>query len=212
MYRRALRHASTVRHDRTLRLQSNERLEFLGDAVLGMVVAELLYRHFPNKEEGFLTRMRAKIVNKRSLAEYAFAAGLSPLLEMSDEMARAGGHVNESVLADAFEAITGALYLDRGYEDARAFVLRTIEENVDLKALARRRQNYKSMLLEHAQAERWGQPIYAVIAEEGPGHKKQFTVVVEIDGRALGEGRGTSKKSAEQAAASAALEQLGLVA
>jgi ribonuclease-3 len=208
LYERALRHSSLARLPGNRHLQSNERLEFLGDAVLGLATAEYLYDQFSDKDEGFLTRVRAKLVNKKALAEYAETIGVQPLLEMSKDMERAGGRVNPSLLANAFEALLGAVYLDHGYPVARTFVVNTIVRSVDLHEKASRRENYKSLLLEFAQARGWPQPQYRVVDEHGPGHERVFHVEVIIGSLAYGTGKGKSKKSAEQRAARSALRNL----
>jgi ribonuclease III len=208
LYELALRHSSLVRHKKNRHLKSNERLEFLGDAVLGLAAAEYVYERFPDKNEGFLTRLRAKLVNKRALARYAETITLQPLIEMSDDMDRAGGRLNPSMLANAFEALLGALYLDHGYIAARQFVLATIARTVNVNELAERRENYKSLLLEYAQARRWAQPTYRVLSEHGPGHQREFLVEVVIGDESYGTGQGRSKKTAEQRAAKSALKYL----
>lgn len=208
MYERALRHASVVRHRRNRLLDSNERLEFLGDAVLGLAAADYLFERFPDKNEGFLTRVRAKLVNQQVLSGYADTIKLQPLLEMSDDMDRAGGRLNPSLLANAFEALLGAIYIEHGYLAARRFVLATIARSVNLEELAERRENYKSLLLEYVQARGWPQPHYRVLAEDGPGHQRTFFVEVVIGSEPYGSGRGKNKKAAEQHAARASLRYL----
>jgi ribonuclease-3 len=208
IYERALRHRSVLRGIPDSHLQSNERLEFLGDAVLGVAVAERLYVEFPDRDEGFLTRLRARLVNGPMLASYADALGLGPLLLLSPNMAQAEGRSNPTILADAFEAVLGALYLDRGFDDARRFVFDLLTEHVDLDDLAEQRSNFKSLLLEHVQARGQAQPVYNVVAEEGPSHDRRFTIEVCVEDIALGLGRARSKKQAEQEAAAEALERL----
>ena len=208
LYELALRHASLVRHKKHRHLKSNERLEFLGDAVLGLAAAEFAYEKFPDQNEGFLTRLRSKLVNKRALAGYAKTIELQHLLEMSEDMDRAGGRLNASMLANAFEAFLGALYLDHGYIPARQFVLATIARSVDISEVAERRENYKSLLLEFAQSKKWPQPTYKVLSEEGPGHQREFLVEVIIGSETFGTGQGRSKKMAEQRAAKSALKYL----
>lgn len=208
VYEQALTHRSVLRGQPDSHLRSNERLEFLGDAVLGFVVAEHLYRHFPEKDEGFLTRLRAKLVNGKALAHWAQDIGLGELILMSENMAQSQGRHNQTILADAFEAIIGALYLDLGLEAARRFIHQTMLDAVDLQGLAARRDNHKSLLLEYAQAHGWPQPRYRVVAEEGPSHDKTFTVDVLIQGEPFGQGTAGSKKRAEQRAAREALVRL----
>jgi len=208
IYERALRHRSVLRGQANSHLRSNERLEFLGDAVLGVAVAERIYEEFPDRDEGFLTRLRARLVNGPMLASYAEALGLGPLLLLSPNMAQAEGRSNTTILADAFEAVLGALYLDRGFGAARGFVFDLLDAHVDLGELAEQRSNFKSLLLEYVQARGQAQPVYNVVAEEGPSHDRRFTIEVCVEGVALGLGRARSKKQAEQEAANEALERL----
>ena len=208
LYEQALTHRSLLRGHPDSHLHSNERLEFLGDAVLGFVVAAYLYEHFPDRNEGFLTRLRAKLVNREALAQAARRLELGAYVRLSENMERAGGRANDSILSDAFEALIGAIYLDLGLEAARAFVERVLLEPLDLEALARRPDNYKSMLLEFAQARGWPQPRYRVVAERGPSHARTFTVEAWIGNRCLGTGTAGSKKQAEQQAAREALARL----
>ncbi len=206
LFEHALVHRSLLRERPDEQLASNERLEFLGDAVLGLAVAEYLYAAFPNRDEGFLTRMRAKLVNGTALAGFAQAVGLAPLVRISDNMERTGGRENQTILADAFEAVLGAVYLDAGLEAARGFILRTLESNVDLEELAERKENYKSLLLEYAQAQGWSQPTYRVVWDRGPSHEKEFCVEVWMNDRPFEHGVAKNKKAAEQLAAQRTLE------
>lgn len=208
LYEQALLHRSVLRGEPNSHLLSNERLEFLGDAVLGFVTAEHLFHEFPEKDEGFLTRLRAKLVNGQALADFATSVGLGPLILLSDNMDQSGGRENPTILADAFEALIGALYLDLGEEAARIFIQEKVLEELDLEDLAHQRDNYKSLLLEHVQALGWPQPQYRVTNEEGPSHQKTFTVEVILNDRSYGRGQARSKKKAEQAAASEAINRL----
>ena len=208
LYRQALMHRSLLRGEAISHLHSNERLEFLGDAVLGFVTAEHLYHHFPEKDEGFLTRVRAKIVNGQALARYAMRLNLGPLVLLSENMDSTGGRENPTILADAFEAVIGALYLDQGEEAARTFIQEKILKELDLEDLAYQRDNYKSLLLEYVQAQGWPQPQYRVANEEGPSHERMFTVEVYLGEVPYGKGQARNKKTAEQEAAGAALDRL----
>ena len=208
VYRRALTHRSLLRGDAGGARESNERLEFLGDALLDFIVGEMLYDRFPDRDEGFLTRMRAKLVRRDALAQYARHIQLGDYVLMSDNAARGQGRDNPSILADAFEALAAALYLDQGYPAARAFVQNEALESVDFKQVARQEENYKSLLLERMQAEGRPQPTYRVIHEEGPSHDKTFTVEALVDDVPHGRGTAGSKKQAEQHAARAALEKI----
>lgn len=208
LFEQALLHRSVLRGKPDSYLLSNERLEFLGDAVLGFVTAEHLYHYFPDKDEGFLTRLRAKLVNGQALAHYAQRLELGPLLLLSDNMAQAGGRKNPTILADAFEAIIGALYLDQGEDAARRFIQEKVLDEIDLEDLAEQRDNYKSLLLEYVQALGWPQPLYRVLREEGPSHDKTFTVEVILRDKPYGVGVAGNKKKAEQQAANEALARL----
>lgn len=207
IYIHALKHRSIFRGHITKGTESNERLEFLGDAVLGAVVAERLYEEFPDRDEGFLTRMRANLVNGKVLADYARAIDLGSMILMSENMASSAGRDNQTILADAFEAIVGAVYVDLGFWSARQFVYRLLDQLVDLEQVAVRRSNYKSLLLEYVQARGWGQPSYAVVREEGPSHNRNFTIEVLVGGTSHGQGSAGSKKEAEQLAARKALDK-----
>ncbi|MBE2186506.1 MAG: ribonuclease III [Rhodothermales bacterium] len=208
LYRQALRHRSAVRGQRDSHRYSNERLEYLGDAVLGLVVGAHLYETFPDTDEGFLSRLRAKLVSGAALAHHAREAGFGPLITMSTEMRQSGGEDHATLLADALEAFIGALYLDKGLDAARLFVERTVLNGHDLDALASHRDNYKSVLLEQAQGQGWPQPTYSILAADGASHARIFTVEVYVCGESYGVGQASSKKQAEQLAARAALERL----
>ena len=208
LYRRALTHRSLLRIHPEHALRSNERLEFLGDALLDLLVGEVLYDRFPDKDEGALTRLRARLVSERPLATYARCMNLGTHLLMSANAAQGEGRDNPSILADAFEALVGAVYQDQGYEATRAFVRTQVLEPFDLMELAIRDENYKSQLLEHMQARSRAQPTYRVVQEEGPSHDKTFTVEVRIGERAYEQGTAGSKQEAEQKAARRTLSQI----
>ncbi len=208
LYELAMRHRSLLRGETEDSDESNERLEFLGDAVLGFITAEHLFNRFPDKDEGYLTRLRAKLVNGKALARVAEQIELGSLILMSKNMAQERGRQNSTILADAFEALIGAIYLDQGLETARRFIQETMLDHVDLHKLASQYDNYKSLLLEFAQARGWAQPQYRVVTEHGPSHAKEFTVDAILRGEAFGRGRGGSKKLAEQQAAREALKRL----
>ncbi|MDX1429136.1 MAG: ribonuclease III [Rhodothermales bacterium] len=207
LYRRALRHRSVLRSS-DVSLRSNERLEFLGDALLGAIVAEYLYLHFDDADEGFLTKLRSKLVNRRSLADCGERIGLGHHLDISENMDRVDGRRNASILSDAFEALVGAIYLDGGIGAARRFIHRSLLKETDLESLASRKDNYKSILLEYCQARAWTQPVYNVAEERGPDHNKVFTVKVVVNDVTFGTGTAGSKKKAEQLAARDALDSL----
>ena len=208
LYEHALRHRSLFRGVATDGTESNERLEFLGDAVLGAVVAEIMYTRFADRAEGLLTRTRATIVNGKALAGYAEAIGLGSLILMSENMDSSEGRSNQTILADAFEAIVGAVYLDLGFSAARRFVCAVLDQCVSLEEAAADKSNHKSRLLEYVQGLGLEQPVYEMLSEEGPSHDRTFTVAAVVQGERLGEGVDRSKKGAEQKAAEAALRTL----
>lgn len=187
---------------------SNERLEFLGDSVLGLVVAHELYRDHPDIMEGKLTQAKALLVNESTLASIGKRIGLNRYLLLSPEEDRSGGRDRPSIISDAFESVIGAVYLDGGLDAARDIVLRLIYSRREALARDASRRNFKGDLLEYAQALGAGMPRYDVISEDGPDHEKVFRVVVHIDGDKVGYGSGSSKKEAEQKAAAAALESI----
>ncbi len=188
--------------------ESNERLEFLGDAILNFIVAEYLFAYFPALEEGDLTKLRSRLVNRRSLAQKSKELSLSDFLLISSSAAQSIDSGSESIIADAFEAIIGALYLDGGLEPAKNFICKNLLGNPESLNLALTDDNYKSALLEYAQARSLGIPRYSVIREEGPEHERRFTMEVYIGPKSLGTGTGRSKKEAEQSAAENAMKNL----
>lgn len=187
---------------------SNERLEFLGDSVLGLVVAQYLYTQFPDRAEGELAKAKAVAVSEPVLAESAKILGLADMILMSAGEETSGGRRRLSILSDAFEALVAVIYLDCGMEAAREFVLRALEsilEDIERKEHIR---DYKSLLQEHIQGLYKRAPRYVVVAEEGADHDKTFGVEVMLEEIVMGRGEGKSKKQAEQAAALQALEQI----
>jgi ribonuclease-3 len=208
LYRRALTHRSLLRIHPEHALESNERLEFLGDALLDLLVGDVLYDRFPGKDEGALTRLRARLVSERPLATYARRIDLGAHLLMSRNAARGKGRDNPSILADAFEALVGAVYRDQGYDAARTFVREQVIAPFDLAEIAAQDENFKSQLLEHMQARGRPQPTYRVVEETGPSHDKTFTVEVRVGDTAYEQGTAGSKQEAEQQAARRTMEQL----
>ena len=184
----------------------NERLEFLGDSILGFVVAEALYNTYGDKPEGEMTRLRAELVCEASLAESAAPLKLGEQLRLSRGEALGGGHRRPSMIADAFEAVLAAIYLDGGEEAARAFLGRTILPKIKMAAAAK--HDYKTLLQEAVQSLGISAPTYRMVGESGPDHRKVFTAQVIYGGEVAGEGSGYSKKEAEQAAAQAAYGRL----
>lgn len=203
LYRRALTHISAAvnHHD------SYERMEFLGDSIIGMVIGDFLFRKFPDKEEGALSRIRAMVVSRETLSEKALEMGIDKRLRADTVRIRGGEQVEMSILADAFEALVGAVFADRGYREARKFVLRHLrDECMKLKDMEGP-SDYKSRLQEYWQQKYKDTPEYYTIYEKGPDHNKVFSVAVKYHGRRLGKGIGSSKKRAEQEAARDALER-----
>jgi ribonuclease III len=188
------------------RWESNERLEFLGDAILSFVVAEHLFRTYPDMEEGSLTKLRSRLVNRKILAQRSKDLHLSDFLLLSTSAAQSVDSGSESIIADAFESIVGALYLDGGFGAAKRFIYASLLKNPKVFNSAMMDDNYKSALLEYAQARSLGIPRYSVIQEEGPEHDRRFTIEVSIGTQSWGTGSGRSKKEAEQVAAANALE------
>ena len=198
----------------------NERLEFLGDAVLGLVVAEALFISHPDWQEGELTRVRSQLVSRQHMAEVAIAIGLGSYLRLSRGEDRGGLRHKSTVLSNSMEAVMAALFLDGGLEPVRAFVSRWVMGEAAEQLAEELRSgaalgNYKSALQEHLQAARAGTPVYRLKSESGPDHRKRFLVEVRLKkdegepGQALARGKGSTKKLAEQDAARRALERLG---
>jgi ribonuclease-3 len=183
-------------------------MEFLGDSVLNLIVGEVLYRRYPRSQEGDLTKLRSRLVNRKALASYARELGLSEFILMSPSAAHSGGKGQETITADTFEAIVAAIYLDRGFDAARRFVEQQITRAIESGTVAVHDENHKSLLLELAQSRGFGIPRYLIIREEGPDHDRTFTVEAMINGAPRGSGKGKNKKEAEQAAARAALDAL----
>ena len=202
----ALAHSSYANERWHNSLMSNERLEFLGDSVLGMLVADYLYRSFPQRPEGELTRMRADMVCEKTLANVANRLGLSNHLLLGKGEDQGGGRSRESILADAVESVIAACFLDGGMEAARAFVERFVLVTVPTERM--NNADYKTALQEFVQQKKNQTLSYHLIGESGPDHDKQFTVELTLNGEVIGIGSGRSKKRAEQAAAHDALEKL----
>lgn len=203
----ALTHRSYLNEHREYRGDHNERLEFLGDAVLELASTRFLFEKFPAKPEGELTAYRAALVNTVSLAESAQQLSVGEHLRLSRGEAKDTGRARQIILANAFEAIIGAIYLDQGYETAEAFIARTILAKLDTLIARGAHQDPKSRFQELAQEKRGITPSYKVLAEEGPDHAKRFTVGVFLGATEAARGEGPSKQEAEQAAAAAALDK-----
>ncbi len=188
--------------------ESNERLEFLGDSVLGLVTSEYLYRRHPDEHEGQLTKTKSLLVSKAILSRRALRIGLGRFVLMSHSEVESGGRQRLSILADAFESVIGAVYLDQGFEAARKFIHQHLLAESDAITSDKRHTNYKSHLQEYVQNSFRTHPVYRIRSEYGPDHSKYFMVEVVVGKRTLGEGRGHNKKEAEQAAARDALEKV----
>ncbi|MBI1804210.1 MAG: ribonuclease III [Ignavibacteria bacterium] len=211
LFSEALSHRSYLQIVGNENAISNERLEFLGDAILNLAVAEYLYRRYITAPEGELTKIRARLVNRKALSIYAHHIRLADFLLMSPSASQVAGKGMDTILADAYEAIIGAIYLDGGFHHAQQFVEQTILTALERGLIKTEDENFKSQLLEHAQATGYGAPRYLTINEEGPDHDRTFTVEVFIGSESYGVGRGKNKKDAEQAAAEQALQQLNLL-
>ncbi len=206
---RALVHGSFVAEFPGVFEESNQRLEFLGDAVLGLIVAQELHTRFPSWPEGRMTQVRASLVDGQSLSKIGARLGLGEWLVMGRGEIERGGGERQSNLADAFEALMGALFLDQGYDASREFALRVMASELELAAEAEEAPRHPKSLLHEAAMERgYGPPQYETVGMEGPSHDPTFTVQAVVNGMAMGTGHGRSKKSA---GAEAAVEALGVL-
>ncbi|MBS0190240.1 MAG: ribonuclease III [Phycisphaerales bacterium] len=200
---RALMHASLV----DARVESNERMEFLGDSVLGLIVCERVFTQFPHMLEGEMTKIKSMVVSRQSCGAIAKDLGLPSFLKLGKGMK--GGEQPASLAAAAFEAVIAAVFLDAGLDAARRFLAPLVDPLIQRAAGSSHQQNFKSFLQQHAQSIGSGLPSYPILDEKGPDHSKCFKVCVEIGGKRLAEAWGQSKKRAEQLAALAALVELG---
>jgi ribonuclease III len=191
-------------------VRAGEQLEFLGDAVLGVVIADLLLDAFPQLDEGELSKRRATLVRAPTLAEKARALGVGDALRLSRGEERGGGRDKASILASTYEAVLGAIYRDGGFERAKAVITRHFAEDLERGGVAGA-PDWKTLLQERVQAQHRTVPDYRLAAEEGPAHARVFTAGVWIGDRCLASGQGTSKREAEQQAARAALEALAMI-
>jgi ribonuclease III len=203
----ALVHSSFINENPAQAPASNERLEFMGDAVLGLVIAESLYQEYPESQEGDLTRLRSALVRRETLAEIARSINLGDYLMLGHGEEAGGGRDKPVNLAGAFEALVAAIYLDRGLPAARSFILGLFGGEMYKQANQGAVTDYKSKLQEIMQAEKQITPEYQLISATGPDHDRQFTVEVKIGESVLGQGKGKSKKIAEMEAARIALQR-----
>ncbi len=206
LLRTALTHSSYA--NELHRGPNNERLEFLGDAVLSIVVADYIFHLYSDKKEGDLTKLRASLVCETTLAGYARRIDLGSKLLLGRGEQHSGGADRPSILADAFEALIAAIYLDGGMDEARRFVLEFTKEEIERPAV-RRTADYKTTLQEIVQQNEGERLEYVLVGESGPDHNKHFVAEVHLNSNVIGKGGGRSKKEAEQQAARAALELMG---
>jgi ribonuclease-3 len=208
LLQRALTHRSYLNENPDMPWLDNERLEFLGDSILGFVTAEHLYHRFPEMKEGDLTSLRAALVRGQTLAEFSTQLDLGPYLFISRGEETGRGRARPALLAATFEAILGALYLDQGIEAARALVVRMIDGKVQSIVQERLDRNAKSLLQELSQGRLKLTPVYRLVEMHGPDHAREFTVQAVLGERVYGVGQGRNKQAAEQEAARAAISQL----
>lgn len=209
LLQRALTHKSFANENAELNLRDNERLEFLGDSVLSISISTYIFHNFPNYPEGELAKMRAVIVSAPVLAQKGKEMGIGSFLLLGKGEEATGGRNRESILADAMEALFGAIYLDQGFNVTMDFIINLFKDIIEIVKDGEYIQDYKTMLQEIIQKNGDSRPIYNVIEERGPDHNKTFRVVVKFNNQIMGSGSGTSKKEAEQKAARKALENLG---
>lgn len=208
LYRQALTHSSYTYEQKVSSLESYERLEFLGDAVLKLVVSQYLFRHYPEYREGELTKIRAVVVSDQMLATFCKQIELDAHIIMGPSEARQGGRKKVSTLACAFESLLGAMYQDDRWDLLVKLIEDLLDNCVDSIDKSKTKDNFKAVLQEYSQANGLGLPEYETIKEAGPAHKRRFQIEVALNGEVLGWGEGMSKKDAQQSAAKMALEHL----
>ncbi len=204
---KALTHRSYLNENKKIK-QSNERLEFLGDAVLELIVSFFLYKHYPQKAEGSLTSLRSKIVQTKTLAQAAKKLSFPEFLKMSKGEKDNKGNFNQSILADTFEAVIGAIYIDQGYNKAYEFINKNLLAYLENILASKEIIDYKSIYQEEVQAKKLPTPFYKITRESGLDHSKIFTTAVFVGGEKMAEGRGKSKQEAQQQTAKIALEKI----
>jgi ribonuclease III len=200
-------HRSFLNENKEKKLISNERLEFLGDTVVSLIISSYIYKTFTNFTEGELTAIRSAVVNTKSLAAAATTLELGNYLKLSKGEEDSGGRKNSSLLANTFEALTGAIYLDSGLTAAERFLEKSLIPSIEQVLNSKNYKDYKSKLQEKVQEKLKISPVYSLLSSTGPDHAKTFEIAVTVDGRELGKGTGHSKQEAEQEAAKAALEK-----
>jgi len=208
---KALTHTSYANECKNSTILHNERLEFLGDAVLDVVISEYLFRQFPSLPEGELTKARAVVVCEPTLARAAAKLGIGGYLLLGKGEDSSGGRERVSILADCFEAIIGAIYLDSGFEKTASFILKQLHGDLLLIGRGEYVKDFKTLLQEVVQKNTESKIVYEIIEESGPDHHKMFKVAVLVNGKELGRGLGKSKKEAEQHAANQALIALKII-
>jgi ribonuclease-3 len=206
-YLKALTHRSFLEISPKF-IKSNERLEFLGDSILGVVVAESLFKKFPDKDEGFLTKYRSHLVNRQALVSAAGRINLLEFVLYDKRYVRGSKAGQKTIVADCFEALIGAIYLDAGLEEAREFIYQHILSPNYSSGQFTIDKNYKGQLLEFTHQHKLAAPFYKIMNEDGPDHDKKFSIDVLIGGKSYGKGVGSNKKTAEQQAAEYALKKL----
>ncbi len=183
-----------------LQKKSNERLQFLGDAVIHFLIAEYLYHKYPDADEGFLTRLRCKLENRDSLFYLAKQTDIASYILVNQTIEVSHGRNNVNIIGSGLESFVGAIYLQFGLNVARQFVLEVIRIELDIKEIAENETNYKALILQLYNQKGWGHPVYKIIKEDGPDHCKEFTMGIYLHGKLMGNGRASSKKKAEQIA------------
>ncbi len=206
---RALTHSSAANERKSLQSQDNEQLEFLGDSIIGFLISDFLFQKFEDLSEGELSKVRAHLVSSANLSKLASQLELGEYLVLGKGEEKTGGRKKKALLTDALEALIAAIYLDGGLDEARKFVIRIFEPDLEtIGAGSFSLRDFKSQLQERLQALRYPPAEYDVVKETGPDHRKHFSVVLRIKGEKLSEGHGETKKCAEQEAARGALEAL----
>ena len=204
LYRNAFVHKSLVKE---LQTNSNERLEFVGDSVIGLIVAQYLYDKYPDEDEGFLTKIRTKIVSSKGLSTFAKKLEFHKYVMMNQKAMNNEWNKNQRILEDAFEAFIGALFMDRGLDVCKKFLIKVIKKYTQEEVLTED-TNYKDLLMKHVHTNKLGNLVYKLTHQNGPEHSKKFTIQLEVNNRKISEGTGSNKKEAEQKAAFFALSCL----
>jgi ribonuclease III len=207
LLRQAFIHRSYFNEHRDEATEHNERLEFLGDSILGLLISDYLYHHLPTQAEGELSRLRAHLVEAGSCAKYLQKMDLADFVQLGRGERMNEGRGRDTILADLFEALIGAVYLDGGMEEAKKFFWGHFQEEIQ-KILAHPARNWKAELQDYSQKKYQRPPLYKVMREEGPDHSKMFVIAAYLDDQEIGQGMGSSKKEGEQAAAQDAIEKL----